>query len=419
MIRRTNFKIAVTHLSSRVKQTVVAILSVTFGISMYVAMNSFMTGVNDTQTKLAFSTLAHIHIYNGVKDINEVKTDFISDKNNDSDVVLVQHAKVIKYTEGIKNSVNILNIVKQYTEVEAVTSQVNLNVFFRKGATKLNGQLSGVEVDNENKLFNSSEYIIDGSWEALKYSTDAIVLGVGLAKRLNVKTGDNIQIMTADGITKNFKIVGLVKFTIAAVDNTKAFTKINTTRQLTSENLGYATDIQINIKNYKETRALAAKLRNVIPEYNVETWQQNSGQLEAASELRDIIAVSVSIAILIVAGFGIYNIMNMTVNEKMKEIAILKALGFGGRDIVEVFLLQSVVIGILGGLIGIIIGYAISVLISHVPFQIATLKTLPIVYQVKDYIYSFILGFVATFFAGYLPSRRASKVDPVSIIRAN
>lgn len=415
----TNFKIAYTHLSSRVKQTVVAVLSVTFGISMYVAMNSFMTGVNDTQTNLAFSTLAHIRIYNGVKNVNEVKTDFITEEKDDNNIVNISHPKVIKYTEGIKNSARILQIVNQYPDIKAVTSQVNLNVFFRKGPSKFNGNLSGVEVDNENKLFKTSTYIKEGGWNALKYNTNSIVLGSGLAKRLNVKTGDNVQVITADGINKNFKIVGIIEFTIAAVDNSKAYTQINTTRQLVSENIGYATDIQINIDDYNKTKALAARLRNVIPEYTVETWQQNSGQLEAASQLRDIIAISVSLAILIVAGFGIYNIMNMTVNEKMKEIAILKALGFGGRDIIEIFLLQSIIIGFLGGIVGVITGYAISTLINHVPFRIATLDTLPIVFQAKDYIYSFVLGFMATFFAGYLPARRASKVDPIEIIRSN
>jgi ABC-type antimicrobial peptide transport system permease subunit len=54
--------------------------------------------------------------------------------------------------------------------------------------------------------------------------------------------------------------------------------------------------------------------------------------------LRDIIAIAVSLTILIVAGFGIYNIMNMTVNEKIKEIAILKAMGFNGNDVIEIFL---------------------------------------------------------------------------------
>jgi lipoprotein-releasing system permease protein len=127
--------------------------------------------------------------------------------------------------------------------------------------------------------------------------------------------------------------------------------------------------------------------------------------------------MAVSLAILLVAGFGIYNIMNMTINEKIKEIAILKATGFNGWDITSIFLLQAVVIGIIGGVCGVGLGYFISSLINQVPFRVAGLTTLPILYNLFDFILAFIFGVITTILAGYLPARKASKVDPISIIR--
>ena len=81
----------------------VAVLSVTFGISMYIFMNGFMTGVNDIQAELAFSTLAHVHIYN---DIPENRSNLLSKYYDvtDATYVNVRHSKVIQYTEGIKNA---------------------------------------------------------------------------------------------------------------------------------------------------------------------------------------------------------------------------------------------------------------------------------------------------------------------------
>jgi lipoprotein-releasing system permease protein len=110
--------------------------------------------------------------------------------------------------------------------------------------------------------------------------------------------------------------------------------------------------------------------------------------------------------------------MNMTVNEKIREIAILKAMGYEGGDIVHIFLLQSIIIGIIGGIIGIVFGFGLSAIIDHLPFQIATLNTYPMTYKALDYGMSFLFGFVTTFIAGYLPAKKASKVDPVEIIRA-
>jgi lipoprotein-releasing system permease protein len=329
----------------------------------------------------------------------------------------VRNPKSIQYTEGIKNSEKILDELKNYPDIVAVTPQLNINVFYRNGAMKINGSLSGVDVDNENKLFNTSGYMIEGNWEALKYRSDGIIIGKGLAEKLNIGLNDNISLSTADGIIKNYKVIGIIEFTIASIDDRKGFIRISSARQLLSENLGYVSDIQVNIRDFTTAREVAEVIQPVIP-FKVEAWQEASGQLEVGSELRNIIAIAVSLAILIVAGFGIYNIMNMTVNEKMKEIAILKAMGYEGGDIVQIFLTQSIAIGILGGIVGILFGYGISAVIDHIPFHIATLDTYPITYNISDYIMSFFFGFITTFVAGYLPAKKASTVDPVEIIRA-
>ena len=147
MKNSTNTRIALVHLTSRVKQTIIAMLSVTFGVSMYITMNGFMTGVNDTQTELAFSTLPHIRIYN---DGENSKSNFIGVANNSNTLVNVRNPKSIQYTEGIKNSAKIIDVLSNYPEIEAVTPQINLSVFYRNGAMKINGSLSGVDVINEN-----------------------------------------------------------------------------------------------------------------------------------------------------------------------------------------------------------------------------------------------------------------------------
>lgn len=413
MSRVTNLKISRAHLTSRVKQTMVAILSVTFGISMYIFMNGFMTGVNDTQTDLAFSTLAHIHIYN---DLPEDNTNLLQKQYGDDKLVNLRNAKVIQYTEGIKNSAKIIAAIEDHPAITGITPQVNVNVFFRNGATKLNGVLSGVDVKQESILFGTEEYITQGSWSSLEDRGDGVVLGVGLAEKLSLTLDDNVTVITAEGVSRNFKVIGIIKTTIGGVDNAKGYVRISSARQLISKNQGYVTDIQVNIKNFNEAAKVAAQLVPKVA-YKVETWNESNGQLQAGNDLRNIIAIAVSLTILLVAGFGIFNIMNMTVNEKIKEIAILKAMGFDGADIVQIFLVQSVIIGVIGGLVGIIFGYLVSVTVSYVPFRVATLDTLPMVYDPQDYILAFIFGLITTFVAGYLPAKKASNVDPVEIIR--
>lgn len=255
-----------------------------------------------------------------------------------------------------------------------------------------------------------------GRWDNLKYRPDGIILGADLAKELSVNLDDNINILTSDGVSHNYKLIGLFQTNVKQVDKSKGYINISAARQLLAENQEYVTDLQINVQNYEETGPLVSRIAPVVP-YKVESWQTSNQQLEAGSKLRNIIAMAVSLTILLVAGFGIYNIMNMTINEKIKEIAILKAMGFSGSDVTQIFLTQAVVIGVLGGLVGMILGFIIAKIVNHIPFKIAGLNTLPMTYHIKDYLMAFIFGLITTLIAGYLPARKASKIDPVEIIR--
>ena len=413
MIKAINYKIAQGHLTSRVKQALVAMLSVTFGISMYIFMNGFMTGVNDIQEELAFSTLAHIRIYN---DLPEDRSNLLVNYYQGDKLVNLRHPKVIQYTEGIVNADKVINTVSQLDELAEITAQVNMNVFYRNGLTQVNGMLAGIDATMEHRLFSIAESMKEGSWVALDHRSDGIILGVGLAKKLSLGMNDNVVVKTADGVTRNFKIIGLLETSLASFDNGKAFIQINVARQLVLKNHSYATDIQVNLKDFDSSREVARKIDTLVG-YKVESWNDANGQLEAGNELRNYLAIAVSLPILLVAGFGIYNIMNMTVNEKIKEIAILKAMGFEGGDIVEIFLVQSIIIGLIGGVVGVIFGGVVSVLINNIPFELATIKTLPMAYRMSDYLSAFGFGMLTTFIAGYLPAKMASKVDPVEIIR--
>ncbi|MFA7421661.1 MAG: FtsX-like permease family protein [Melioribacteraceae bacterium] len=414
MKKSINKQIAQVHLTSKIWQTIVAVLGVTFGVSMYIFMNSFMNGVNNTQDNLAFSTLAHIRIYNEENNhsFSPVENYFDSSKT----IYNIRNYKNIQYTDGIKNTAEIINLLEKQNEITGITRQLNFSVFFRSGSQKINGLVSGVEVDNENKLFGNSDKVIEGKWSELNFRKSGIILGKVLAENLGVKIDDNVNVLTSDGVSKNYVVVGFIETSIKEVDKSKAYINIAAARQLLNKNFDYATDVLINIKDRDKTDDVIKELSPVI-NFQIESWQVANEQLLAASELRNIVAIAVSLTILLVAGFGIYNIMNMTINEKIKEIAILKAMGFSGSDIKRIFLLQAAAIGIIGGIVGLFLGYGLSSLVNQVPFHIAGLTTLPIYYKPADFVFAVIFGIATTIIAGYLPSRKASKIDPVIIIR--
>lgn len=411
--KNVNRQIASVHLTSKIGQTVVAVLGVTFGVSMYIFMNSFMNGVNKAQDDLAFSNLSHIRIdnENSKSDYNPVEAVFPS-----GTIFNISNKKDIQSETDIKNSQQVMAILKAQPEVSDITSQVNFSVFFRNGSKKINGTISGVDPNNENRMFGSADKVISGKWEDLNYMKSGLIIGKMLAENLGVKLNDNVNVLTPDGVSKNFNVIGIIETSVKEIDKSRAYINISAAQQLLGKNFDYSTGILVNLYDRDKTASVVERTLNSV-KYNMETWQEANQQLVAASQLRNIIASAVSLAILLVAGFGIYNIMNMTINEKIREIAILKAMGFSGKDVLTIFLTQAAVIGLLGVFSGLILGLTISSAVNQVPFKVAGLSTLPIYYQWADFVAAVIFGTLTTILAGYFPARKASKIDPVIIIR--
>lgn len=190
-------------------------------------------------------------------------------------------------------------------------------------------------------------------------------------------------------------------------------------QRIQGEAENYITDINIKLYDIAEAVPMARQLEK---QFKIKATDINeaNAQFETGSNIRNIITYAVSITLLIVAGFGIYNILNMLIYEKMKDIAILKATGFSGKDVQLIFMSQAMIIGVVGGIIGLIIGFFLSRVIDNIPFEteaLPTISTFPVNYNPGYYIIGIVFALISTFIAGYLPSNKARKIDPVRIIR--
>ena len=215
------------------------------------------------------------------------------------------------------------------------------------------------------------------------------------------------------------KVVGYFESGLQDIDKVQSYASIGTAQKLLGESNSYITDIQIKLKDILMAPSVAKEYAHLFDLEAVDIQTANS-QFETGSSVRTLISYAVGITLLIVAGFGIYNILNMMIYEKMDSIAILKATGFSGADVNRIFITIALTIGVFGGLLGLIFGFGLSALIDQIPFNTAalpTIKTYPINYNPKFYMIGSIFSIVTTYLAGYFPSRKASKIDPVIIIR--
>ena len=234
-----------------------------------------------------------------------------------------------------------------------------------------------------------------------------------------VQIGDMVQITTSEGTPFNLKVVGIFQSGIEELDKVQSYTTIATTQKILGEPASYINDIQVKIFDINMAPALAKQYHTLFDTEAIDIQTANA-QFETGSSVRTLISYAVGITLLIVAGFGIYNILNMMIYEKMDSIAILKATGFSGSDVNRIFITIALTIGFVGGMFGLLVGFLLSATIDQIPFNTAslpTVKTYPINFNPKFYIIGTVFSLVTTYLAGLFPARKASMIDPVIIIR--
>ncbi len=413
---RVILSIAKTHLLSKLKQTLIAALGVTFGIGSYITLVSFMTGLNQMLDNLILNQTPHVHIYNEIEPSPEQPVTLFDELDRSLHVV---HSVKPKLTQKkIHNARPIIKYLNEDARVKGAIPQVKTQVFYIAGSIELGGNLSGVEILREAELFNLGDYIIEGSARDLHNTSNGIILGAGLAEKLSLDVGDRVQVTTVKGDIFPLKIVGIYQSGIIEIDNVQSFANIETVQRILGEPGSYITDINLKLYDIEEAVPISQTIEEQFGLTAVDVKTANA-QFETGTTIRNLITYAVSITLLIVAGFGIYNILNMLIYEKMNDIAILKATGFSGRDVQLIFMSQALIIGFLGGICGLLLGYGLSVVIDNTPFDteaLPTVETFPVNFDPNFYFIGIGFAMLFTFLAGYLPSLRAKKIDPVKII---
>lgn len=403
-------EISISYIVTKKRLTFIAALGVTIGIAIFVFMNSMMKGFDRISSQSIFKTAPHIRLF---KD-DEQSLPLKKKAQDGSDVVIV-NPKVVPENNVLVNPQSLINMLRAQDDVKMVTPQVSVNVFYNNGKSQITGISTGVIMDEADQMFNISSCVVEGSAADLKNVQNGILIGVGIASKMNLHTGDNISITSSRNVVKVLKVVGLFRTNNSNVDKSKSYINISLAQQLLQKNSSYITDININVNDFTKADAYSERFSKLTG-YKAEDWMAANETLMAATRMRKVIITVISCSILLVAGFGIYNILNMTISQKINDIAILKAMGFRGKDVVRIFVQQALVIGMIGISMGLLLATLLVKVLSNV-YVGGDIGFFPISFEPTMYVRGAIFGLIITFFAGYIPARKAANVDPVSIFR--
>ncbi|HNO70204.1 MAG TPA: FtsX-like permease family protein [Bacteroidia bacterium] len=411
-------KISLRHLLAKKRQTIVAMMGVMFGIAIFIFQAGLMSGFQTTFIDQTVNTTANIRLYNEAsKNRPSILSQLDSMKGK---TIWVNNQKPKDEQPKIRNGKQIIEILEKDKRVIGVSPFLGSQAIFKMGIAQVSGRVSGVDIVKENILFNVQKNNIEGNILKLQTIPNGIILGEGLAALLGAKMGDNLNIISPIGVTLEMKVVGINRSGLTEVDKSRAYINLRNAQKLLQVDGSYITDINIKLKNINESETLAKYYEKKFG-YKALDWKEANANIFGIFKIQNMITYLIIVSILIVSGFGIFNILMMIIYEKMPDIAILKAVGYKDKDIVRIFLTESLLIGIVGGLLGLALGFVMQQVVGSIRMDVkgfVSLEYLKFNSSPAFYAFAYFFALIVTAAAGYIPARKASKIDAIEIIRS-
>lgn len=331
--------------------------------------------------------------------------------------------------------IDIEKEIKKLTDVKGYSPFVSGKVMaYRDGLTQV-VNLKGIQISNEQNIYDIKSKIIFGEYKiGNENSLPSAMLGLQLADRLQSIVGDTISIISASGIEKSitqYSMPKTQKFILSGIYNSKnnkydteyIFTNIKTAQKLLDFKNTYG-GYDIKLANISEAfdikDLLIARLGK--KNFSINTWYDFHKDLYTVMQIEKLVAYLILSLIIAVATFNILGSLTMSVMQKKRDIGILRSMGVTGKSIKRIFMYEGLLIGIIGTVAGLLLGYFICFL--QINYKIYSLDptrykidALPVQLIVSDFIIITFISLLLSYFASYFPAKRAAKVNPIKAIK--
>jgi lipoprotein-releasing system permease protein len=404
--------IALKHLLSRRRQSLISLLGTVLGVSFFLAISSLMQGSEADFIRRLIDSMPHISISD---EYRSPRTQPV-EKVFDDGAIELRHVKPLTETRGLRGFADIMDYLATISGLRAsasLTAQTLISFAGRDVGITLNG-ITPVDFAGVSKI---DDYMRQGELQDLDINPDGIIIGSALARNMRLEVGRSINVVATDGRVRNFKIIGIFHSGQAGYDTSQAFVQIKRVQALTGRP-NRVNSIIIQLDDPWQARAIAESIEARVS-YKTLSWQESSEDLMTTLTVRNIIMYTIVSAVLIVAAFGIYNVLSTVVMEKHRDIAILKAMGYRSRDIEHIFVIEGAVLGFAGACLGLPLGTLYMSLLGSfsLRFPGSDPVQIPLDWSWPQFAIAAGFALAASLMAGWLPARKGARVDPVDILR--
>jgi len=405
MFWRVCIGIAAAQLTHRRRQTVVSTLGVALGVGFYIGTSSIMSGSERDFTQRLVDNAPHITMKDEFRSAAPQPV-FLAFPHG---AVALTNTKPREYLRGIKNHGAIVDELSQQPGVIAEAALLG-QAIMRYASKDISASIAGIDPDKERQLTSVEGDMRAGSLLRLETASQGVVIGQGMAVRLGLAMDDLVTVVSPTGLVRRMKVVGIFRTGNMLLDESQAYMLLEDAQVLLDKPF-IANRVRVKIADADAAEDFAARMESRWG-YRTESWQEVNRDLLGLFVIRNAITYSIVGAIMVVASFGIFNIISTVVLEKRRDIAILMSMGFRAADIQAVFLVQGAFVGLLGMFMGWAIGLGLLQLLASIEFTVPVLDRGFLQFGVGG---AFAIS--SALVAAWYPARKAARVRPVEIIR--
>jgi lipoprotein-releasing system permease protein len=333
--------------------------------------------------------------------------------------------------DGVENWQTLSEQLRRLPHVTAVSPVLYSATYFTGPLQSKGGVIKGVDVDRELALSTTLRRLKAGSVDRLRDSSASppgIILGSKLAEDTGMVLGSNVDII-ADELTpvgphpvrRRFKVVGIFETGFFELDDNWAYTSVGAAERALG--VDQINQIELNVDNLDRAGDIAAVVQKTVGgRYTTTTWMERNKQLLGALNMEKLVTIVVIGLIELVAALNIFITLVMMVMEKYRDIGILMSMGARHSQIRRIFMLQGVLIGIVGSVLGLIVGYSICFVAAkyHWPpldESVYSMPYVPFEPRWMDGLWIAALAILVSFLATIYPARNATRIAPVEVLR--
>lgn len=409
--------LSIRQLKARKKQSFLILLGITIGSAAYVAISGMMLGFQAYMLEQLVNNEAHIRI--------SAREEILTAENMAS-FPKASHVFWQIPPSGRKDSTRIGSPLGWFRkldadqDVAAYSPQVVAQVIFAQNKITKVGRIIGSHFERQLKVTNIENYMKSGSFKDMGNSGNRLIMGTKLMDLLGTRVQETVLVSTGNAKPQTFKIVGTFETGIKTIDEGTSFISLTDAQKLRSTP-SEITDIAVKLfdPDLADEKSRSWKLS---AKDKVLSWQESSAAILSVFRTQDIVRNSMTVSIILVAGFGIFNILSILVNQKRRDVAILRSMGFTPRDVVQLFFNQGMLLGFIGGTIGLILGFIICKIMANiqvVPGRMSGPGNYMIIsFSIVIYLKAFSIAIITSIISSIIPAMAGGKMEPMEIIRS-